>query len=240
MKSFSFGKALTLGCLVCLVLPVACGDDDDTTAKPGTGGEPGAAGQSATEGGAGGAAPALMVPGTSDMTKTIKCGTAMCSSVKTIIPGPVYVNPCCAGDAGDACGVDTQFFGILKTGFKEVCQAVHQEGPVDTGCPDSAEQMIMVQGAPFSVPGFAGCCRADTGTCGVVIDQIPVTGIPLPFAAPMLGCADATPFFAPGTVAKACGAGGNGAGGGGGAGPGPEVGGAASGGASTGGAGGNP
>lgn len=156
-------------------------------------------------------APGIMVPGTSDQSKTLKCGTAMCTSVKTIVPGPVYVDPCCAGDA---CGVDTQFFGVLGASFKDVCQAVGQAGPLDAACPDSPDQILPVNGMSFSVPGFAGCCRADTGTCGVVVNSIQVSGIPLPFASPMLGCADSGPFFG-GKLAAPCGDGAAGAGSGG-------------------------
>jgi hypothetical protein len=236
MKSFSFAKALTLGCLVCLTLPVACGDDDDSgTTKPGTGGEPNA-GAPSTDAGAGGAAAApIAVPGTSDMTKTIKCGDDMCTSVKTIIPGPVFVDPCCAGTA---CGVDAQFFAVLGAPFAASCQAVGQVGDADDACPASPDQMVAVPGspAPFAVPGFAGCCRAETGTCGVVVDSIPVTGIPLPFATPKLGCVDSAPFFK-NKAGAACGGGTAGNGSGGAA---PDAGGAASGGASVGGAGGNP
>ncbi len=237
MKSFSFAKALTLGCLVSLTLPVACGDDDDsgTPTKPGTGGESGG-GAPSTDAGAGGAAPALMIPGTSPETKTVKCGADMCTSVKTI--AGVFVDPCCSGTA---CGVDAQFFAVLGAGFKESCQAVGQVGDADEACPASPDQMVTVPGTPkpFAVPGFVGCCRADTGTCGVVVDSIPITGLPLPFATPMLGCVDSAPFFPKSAAAAACGAGtgGNGTGGNGAT---AGAGGAATAGASVGGAGGNP
>jgi hypothetical protein len=99
--------------------------------------------------------------------------------------------------------------------------------------------MVTVPGSPtaFAVPGFAGCCRAETGTCGVVVDNIPITGLPLPFASPKLGCVDSAPFFGS-TPGAPCGAGGNGSGGV----PSTSVAGADTGGAgtSTGGAGGNP
>ncbi len=237
MKSFSFAKALTLGCLVCLTLPVACGDDDSgTTTKPGTGGEPNAGAPSTGDAGAGGMAATISLPGTSTEMMTIKCGADMCTSVKTLIPGPVYVDPCCAGTS---CGVNVQFFGAFGSPFKDSCQAVAQVGEVDEACPASADQTITVPGSPaFAVPGFAGCCRADTGTCGVVIDSIPITGLPVPFAAPMLGCTDSAPFFAnkPGAACGA-GVGGNGAGGASGVIGGSDAGGN---GAATGGAGGNP
>lgn len=211
MKSFSFAKALTLGCLVCLTLPIACGDDDDDTGPTNTG-TSGAGGEPATsEGGAGGAAPALMIPGTSDMSKTIKCGTNMCSSVSTVVP-TLFVDPCCAADA---CGVSTDFLLVLGASFgANSCQAVGQKGDADAACPDSAAQKLPVNGQLYDVPGFVGCCRAETGTCGVVVDKISASG--LPFASPKLGCVDSAPFFG-GKAAASCGsgAGGSGSGGGG-------------------------
>jgi hypothetical protein len=169
------------------------------------------------------------------MASTVTCGAEMCSSIKALSTTPLYVNPCCAGAAKDACGLDTGFFAVLGASFKEECQALNQEGPADTGCPDSLEQMLPVMGMLYHVPGFPGCCRAETGTCGVVVDKVTVTELGgLPFASPMLGCVDSAPFF--GSVApKACGAGGAGSGGAAGA---TSV--AGAGGASTGGAGGAP
>jgi hypothetical protein len=229
MKSSSFAKAITLGCLVFIALPVACGDDTTTPTKPKGGAGAGAGGEYVEEagtggggvvGGAGGAAPApaLMIPGTSDMSQTIKCGTDMCTSIKALSTTPLYVNPCCAGDAKDACGLSTEFFAVLGTAFSETCQAQGQEGPVDTACPNSPDQMLPFNGMTYHVPGFVGCCRAETGTCGVVIDKVAVTELGgLPFASPMLGCADAAPFL--GTAAgKLCGAGGGNSGGASGAG----------------------
>ena len=209
MKSFSFTKALTLGCLICLALPIACGDDDDDTgpSKPGAAG---AGGESSTpEGGAGGM-PALMIPGTSDMSKMVKCGSAMCASVSTVLP-TLFVDPCCAD--GDVCGVKTDFLLILGASFgANSCQAQDQAGPVDMGCPDSKAQKLPVNGTLYDVPGFVGCCRAETGTCGVVIDKITASG--LPFASPKLGCVDSAPFF-PGQTAATCGDTGMGGAGGG-------------------------
>ncbi len=157
---------------------------------------------------AGGGGPSMVLPGTSDHSKSIKCGADTCVSVKTLAP-TFYVDPCCAGEA---CGVDTQFFAALGASFKNSCQAVGQEGSTDVGCPASSGQMLPVQGITVSVPGFVGCCRAETGTCGLVVDSVPVSGFPLPFASPMLGCVDSAAFFGnkPGA---ACGAAGAGAGG---------------------------
>src|SRR4051812_35113553 len=158
MKSSSFAKAITLGCLVLVSVPVACGDDKSNP-SPTPGSSAGAGGEGVQEGGtggtggssvvgdagagagAGGAAP-LMIPGTSDMPSTITCGSATCMSIKALSLTPLYVDPCCAGPAEDTCGLHTEFFAALGAGFSESCQAQHQEGPVDTGCPDSPDQML--------------------------------------------------------------------------------------------------
>jgi hypothetical protein len=223
---------------MCLTLPVACGDDDDDSGKPpansaGAGGEAtGRGGETASEGGggAGGAAPAIMIPGTTPTAQTVTCGTNTCKSVSTISPA-IWVDPCCTAD--EECGVSTGFFAVVGASFKDTCQAKGQVGPVDTGCPTSAAQMLPLNGTTYMVPGFAGCCRADTGTCGVVVDKVSVTGIPLPFTSPGLGCVDSAPFFK-GVEGKACGdtsmGGAGGVSGG--------AGGADAGGAATGGAGG--
>jgi hypothetical protein len=239
MKSSSFAKAITLGCVVCLALPVACGDDETTptgSAGKSTGGESAGGAESMPgPGGAGGAAPMLMIPGTSDMSQTLKCGSAMCSSIKALSATPLYVDPCCAGAAKDACGLSTEFFAVIGKQFSPTCQAVGQEGPADAACPDSPDQDLPYMGTTFHVPGFAGCCRAETGTCGVVIDTVPVKELPLPFATPKLGCVDSAPFF-PGKTAAMCSPGSGGSGGA--AAGGAAAGGAAAGGAAAGGAGG--
>ena len=240
MKSFSFARALTLGALVCFAMPVACGDDASTpTPTPAAGGdaaggEPAQPAGGDAAGGAGGAAPTISIPGTSTTTMTVTCGTSMCKSTTTLL-GNLFVDPCCTADM--ECGVATQFLGLLQASFPAgaQCQPKMQAGDVDAGCPNSAEQMVTVPGipTPVSVPGFAGCCRADTGTCGVVVDDV---STPFGnFASPMLGCVDSAPFFGQ-KAGAACGAGGAGGASSGGAG---GAGGASSGGASIGGAGGN-
>jgi hypothetical protein len=240
MKAFSFPKALTLGCLLCLSVPVACGDDESnpkpTPSDAGAGGEVSGTGgvPSTTEGGAGGDGPMLSLPGTSTTSKTVTCGTTMCKSTATLLP-TLFVDPCCTAD--DDCGVATQFLGLLQASFPAdaQCQPKMQAGDLDAACPDSAEQMVTVPGVPsaVAVPGFAGCCRADTGTCGVVVDDITT---PFgSFAKPQLGCVDSAPFFGQ-KAGAACGAAGGGSGGAG-AGGGSGDGGA---GALAGGAGGAP
>lgn len=241
MKSFSFAKVLTLGAFVCLAMPVACGDDDSTpTPTPaaggdGAGGEPGHPAGGDAAGGAGGAAPMVTIPGTSSTAMTVTCGTSMCKSTSTLLPN-LFVDPCCTADM--ECGVETQFLGLLKASFPAgaQCQPKMQAGDVDAGCPNSDAQMVTVPGiaAPVPVPGFVGCCRADTGTCGVVVDNVSTSFGN--FASPMLGCVDSAPFFGQ-RAGAACGAAGGSSGGAGGGGA--ASGGAATGGASAGGAGGN-
>src|SRR5262245_60485285 len=111
MKMFSFARALTLTTLACLALPVACGDDDDSSPMnppvggSDAGGEPG--NTPTPEGGAGGAAPGIVLPGTGTTSKTITCGDDdMCKSTPTLLP-TLFVDPCCAADK--SCGVSTTF-----------------------------------------------------------------------------------------------------------------------------------
>ena len=222
---------------------VACGqtDEGDKAGQPsggtsltgGTmmlgppGGTTGRGGTAAiTQGGEGGTVPAVMIPGISQTPVTVVCGGKACDSVKTLAPN-VYVDPCCAGSE---CGVNTQFLAGVGAAFADQCQATGQVGARDADCPTSAAQALPIMGMSLPVPGFVGCCRAETGTCGVVVDQITVSGFP--FAAPQLGCVDSAPFFAnePGA---ACGDGQ--VGGAGGAGPGPGPGGAPAGGVGAGG-----
>lgn len=235
MKSFSFAKALTLGCLMCVSLPIACGDDE-TTPTPNKGGSNAggeAGGGGLTEGGAGGAAPAPMTlpPGISDKSKTEACGADMCKSASV---GPVFVDPCCATDS---CGLNTAFLALAGVTFKDLCQPKGQPGTLDAECTTSAASAVPFPSGDKTImvpiDGFAGCCRAN-GKCGVVVDAVisPILG---PLADLGLGCVDAAPFF-PGTVPAACGSSGGAGGAGGG-----EAGGAggAAAGASLGGAGGN-
>jgi hypothetical protein len=155
-----------------------------------------------------------MIPGISQMPVTVVCGGKPCDSVKTLVPN-VFVDPCCAGSV---CGVQTQFLAGVGAAFPNQCQATGQVGARDAACPTSAAQMLPIMGMSVPVPGFVGCCRAETGTCGVIVDQITVGG--LPFAAPQLGCVDSAPFFA-NKAGAACGDGQGGAGG-----AGPDAGGA--------------
>jgi hypothetical protein len=240
MKSISFAKALTVGCLMSLALPIACGDDDDDSPGPNNiGGDGNSAGEPSSNGGTGNmmtpaggeggtGTPALVIPGTSTTSKTLQCGGEACKSTSTLLP-TLFVDPCCTED--DACGVDTEFLVILQASFPaaDKCQPKNQPGEPDATCPTSAAKTLPVNGKNIPVPGFAGCCRADTGTCGVLMDDVVAMGFGK-FTSPMLGCVDAAPFF-PGAEPKPCGAGVGGGGGGG-------AGGASGGGADGGGAGG--
>ena len=226
MKSFSFAKAFTVGCLVVLAFPVACGDDEtNPPAKAGSdaGGEAGAGpsdkgGGPAVDGGAGGAAPVMLPPGISDTSKTEMCtDEPKCTSAAV---GPVFIDPCCAGDA---CGLSTSFLALVGATFKEQCQPKGQVGEVDESCPTSAASAVPFNGIMLPINGFVGCCR-ENGTCGVVVDDVvsPAAG---KVASLGLGCVDAAPFF-PGKTPAACGGDAGGAGGGGAGGAGGAAGGA--------------
>jgi hypothetical protein len=194
-----------------------------TTPVGGAGGEPAVNnGGDATDAGAGGMA-TMLPPGISDMSKTEMCGGDSCSSAAV---GPVFIDPCCAGDA---CGLATGFLDLVGAHFKEECQPKGQLGDVDEACPTSAASAVPFGGTMVPINGFVGCCR-ENGMCGVVVDD--VTSAALGKIASLgLGCVDSAPFF-PGEKVAACGGGGGGAGGMGG------MGGMSDGGASVGGAGG--
>lgn len=229
MKSISFGKALTLGCLICLALPVACGDDEtDPPAKAGSGnsaGESGAAGEGGS-GGGGGTAPTLP-PGLSATPSMKACDAAddPCASAP-LLGGSINVDPCCT--AADTCGLSTGFLQTASGGFAVKCQALAQAADdSDDSCPDSAAVMVpLPSGVTAPLTPLPGCCRADTGTCGFVLDEASIMGLG-PLGNLGLGCVDAAPFLAAGDEAAACGSGSGGSGGsgGGGGGGGEPVGG---------------
>jgi hypothetical protein len=241
MKSFSFAKALTVGCLLTLSLPIACGDDDDdttphnTAGTGGSGGAAGAGGMSEPGGAAAGGADAGLPPGISVSSTTVACGADMCDSA-SVPKASLFIDPCCAADA---CGLDTAFLGLVGATFADKCQAKGQVGEPDESCPTTAPSMIpfAAGGNTIMVPidGFVGCCR-ENGKCGVIVDEVNSSALGN-ITTLGLGCVDAAPFF-PGETPVSCGAsmGGAGAGGGGGAGAGGAAGGMS--GASPGGAGG--
>lgn len=244
MKSISFAKALTLGCLMTLALPIACGDDDDDSPAPNpnvggesSGGEPtmGDGGEPTMgDGGTGGSAPVVTLPpGLSATPSKMACGDVMCSS-SPLLGGKYNVDPCCVAD--EACGLATDFLDAANGGFDDSCQPLAQ--PADTSdesCPESASVLIPVGAAMAPLTPLPGCCRAETGTCGYVLDAVDITGIGQ-VGDLGLGCVDATPFLPDGDTAAPCGAGGGGSGGAGGMGSAGET----SGGASVGGGGAGP
>lgn len=245
MKSSSFAKAITLGCLVLVGVPVACGDDTSTPSKKpntsmaGAAGEKPSAGGADSGGGAGGAGGAGLPPGLSNSASTIECGMS-CSSAKIgALNTVVYVDPCCAGDA---CGLTTTFLGTAGLAFGTSCIAKDQAGEPDDSCPAPDPLVVPVSGGGMlPLDPFVACCRAATGTCGVQVNKVTLGGGVATLGDLQLGCVDSAPFF-PGAAPKSCGAGAGGAGGaggvsGGGA-PGGGAGGASVGGAGAGGAGG--
>jgi hypothetical protein len=237
------------------LLPFACGQTDDnesgaTAGTATTAGSAGAAGSSAgtASGGTGGSRAGASsggsdpmtdagappdspgaLPGTSETSKTIQCGGKDCKSIGTLLPN-VFVDPCC--DPEDACGTSTEVLSVIGASFAETCQARAQPGERTDACPSSAPRMLEVGGMSVTANGFAGCCRAETGTCGVIVNDIQA-GL-FAFAKPGLGCVDSAPFFdqAPGAPCGELGAGG--------AGGAPAGGAPSSGGAADGGVGGAP
>jgi hypothetical protein len=225
MKSFSLAKALTLGCFVCLTLPVACGDDDDAPPKMTDGGSDGGGAGPAPSGGADdqGGSPTggtQLPPGLSADPSTTECGAedTTCESA-AVLSGVVNVDPCCAADG--SCGLDTGFLTLVGATFEETCQPKTQPGDVDETCPEASGLTVPFMGATIALDAFVGCCR-DNGKCGVVINNVTSSGGKLPVAAFGLGCVDAAPFFedAPASCGSAGGSGSGGAGGAGGAGAG--------------------
>lgn len=235
MKSISFAKILTLGCFA-LLLPVACGDDDDDGNPGPSGGSAGTAGQGVgggeAGGDAGGAPGAPTIPGTSDESETIECGGDDCASTGTLLP-TLYINPCCTAGA-NTCGVDSGFLTLLGTNLNGACLPKDQPGELDSACPDSEETSVPFNGQMVGVEGFKGCCRPNN-TCGFLVDAI-ATDLGV-FTSPELGCVDSAALGGPNVK---CGEGAGGAGGAGGAaaGAGPAEGGAPA--AGAGGAGGAP
>jgi hypothetical protein len=171
-------------------------------------GTTGRGGSQNPEAGAGGATPTIMIPGISETPRTETCGVDSCESAAV---GPLFVDPCCAGDA---CGLDTSVLSLLGAPFSERCQALAQPGELDASCPTSAGSTIPVpfggQTVMLPIKGFAGCCR-DDGKCGVLANDVvsPLAGSVATLA---LGCVDSAPFFG-NQPAAACGSGVGGAGG---------------------------
>lgn len=210
MKAFSLSRALTLGCLLCLSLPLACGDDDDDNvgaagkggssstagaagkggaSTAGTAGTGGRATQPTAGDGAGGGGGAGLPPGLSEEPSTKMCGAETCESSQAALV--YYVDPCCA--ANDACGLDTTFLSLVGAKFTDTCQAHDQPGTDEGSCPDATGLTVPYNGSDIDVDSFPGCCRPD-GTCGVEVNEVTSNGF-LPIASLGLGCVEAAPFF---------------------------------------------
>jgi hypothetical protein len=130
----------------------------------------------------------------------IQCGADTCKPL-TVPFDPYYVAPCCTAD--DACGIDSTPLQKFNFNFDEVCQATNQPGDADDSCPMSPELMIPTSSGTLTASGFRGCCRAETHTCGYLMNKF---GGILPLDPP-LGCVDSAPFLDGGTP-SACGSGG--------------------------------
>lgn len=214
IKALSLGKALVLGCLACAALPIACGESEGNPKPVGAAGDE-ASGGSDNAGGTGGSGGSVpLPPGISPSPSTIECpeGGMSCSSAAVPIQS-VYVSPCCAGPDQDSCGLETGFLSLVGAAFDETCQAKNQPGAADDSCPSPDPAMVPVGGAMATLDPFPGCCKPD-GTCGVLVNSVVLSGLPL--ATFNLGCVDAAPFFAdaaPVPCGEGVGVGGSGAGG---------------------------
>ncbi len=161
-------------------LATSCGGSSSEQ-PAGTGGSS-SAGSPGTGGSTGG------LSGTAGMApnEPITCGADTCQPV-SIPVAPNYIAPCCAD--GDVCGLDAT--PLTKFGFdlNPPCQPLHQPGDLDDSCPPSAELMVPSSSGPIKGPGFPGCCRADTHTCGYQMDKA------LLVISLGLGCVDSSPFL---------------------------------------------
>lgn len=222
---FAVGQVFVVVALASV--PFACGQTDDDAGGAANGGSSsGSGGTSAgtTPGGSGGSRAGASatggtepaadggsppgtptgLPGTSDASKTIQCGGQACKSISTLLPD-VFVDPCCTAE--DTCGTSTEVLSVIGASFAETCQARAQPGERTTECPSSDPRTLDVGGMRVTANGFAGCCRAETGTCGVIVNDIQAGFFS--FAKPGLGCVDSAPFF-DGETAAPCGPSGEG------------------------------
>jgi hypothetical protein len=223
-------RALAAGCVLCFATLNACGDSEGKKDRPGGGAGQASGGAAGSSGGAqagGGAGGRALPPGFSEMPKTIPCGGDCSSATLGIGTNLVYVDPCCTGANEDVCGINTAF--LTPGGSGEACEPRDQPGTLDTSCPSPPGAVI--PGAMVMLDPMPGCCREDTGLCGVMVNRVTAAGGLLPLATLGLGCVDAESFF-PGQAPVPCGGAGTGGAGGGG------VGGGGVGGGGTAGAGG--
>jgi hypothetical protein len=191
--SFFLGRALTVGFLLSSATLLACGNSENDEDRPhGGAGQAngGAAGSGAQAGGG-----ARLPPGFSTTPTTIHCGGDCSSATLGIGTSRAYIDPCCTGANQDACGLDTSFLMPTGASAGESCEPRNQPGAVDASCPSPAPAMIPTMGATVTLDPMPGCCRADTGICGVMVDRVTAGGGLLPLADLDLGCVDAALFF---------------------------------------------
>jgi hypothetical protein len=162
-------------------------------------GAAGAAGSGAGGEGAGG------VEGAGGAPPSIECGELTCESLVLPLPDVPAVEPCCTERDGEAhCGLDSSGLETLGITIEDTCQPLDQPGELDETCPDSPFVQVPDTAVGFQV---SGCCRAETGLCGYMIDS--VAGL----LQVGLGCVDSTPFLEEGEEPPPCGGGGASSGG---------------------------
>lgn len=178
-----------------LVFATSCSSDEDEkpapcdpkTANCGSGGSGGTGGTGGT-------------PGAGGEPEPIECSGNTCEPLDILFGDIPSIAPCCTDDQG--CGLDSSFLSAFGVMFSESCQARDQPGELDAECPESPP--LMRPELPVAVK-FKGCCRADSSTCGYMLDTL--AGLQ-PIG---LGCIDSTPFLEGGTAEPCTPAGGAGA-----------------------------
>src|SRR5690349_2498955 len=167
MKSLSFARALVATSVLCLALPLACGDSEEnpnpTPSGGGEGGEPTTGGGG--DPGAGGGAPVMLPPGISATPSTIECSESCDSGRVGLGAVNYYLDPCCT-DADNACGLNTAFLESAGAMFEEACQPKNQPGEPDASCPSPPGAVIPTSMGDITLDAFPGCCRP-SGVCGV-------------------------------------------------------------------------
>ena len=192
-RSITVALSVFMACSVALGLAACSSDEDEGTGGAGaTGGSgatgsggsgatgsggSGATGSGGTAGGTGGSGGGAPAP--------IDCQGTTCEG---IAGGMFNVAPCCAGTAGDQCGVS------LPTGG---CQPLNEPGDPDESCTEAFQGLLDGGAGPGDGgfgdggPGFTltGCCRPD-GTCGLLLGPLGCTDLVSQFgdAGPPISC----------------------------------------------------
>jgi hypothetical protein len=158
----------------------------------------------------GGAPPEVeLPPGISDHASTLECGENTCASVP-MFGNTYHMDPCCA--SGEVCGVRAALLTRLEVEIEPECQPVRQAGSPDASCVGASGYEVPWGDQVVPVDDWPGCCRAETGTCGVLVNRVAAGGGLLLLAEPRWGCMAGEPFF-PGEAAVECGTAGAGQGG---------------------------